>query len=67
LASKEFGKLLAMPTLLLLKLNITNNLRMRRTLLELLEEFKPTEDLFMTHQLLRSTLLKRFNHLFKLP
>jgi len=66
-ASKEFGKLLAMPTLLLLKLNITNNLRMRRTQSESLEESKLMVVSFTTHQLLPSTVFSRDNHLFKLP
>jgi hypothetical protein len=51
---KEFSKLPAMPMLLQLKRNIINNLRMRRTLLELLDGYKNLEVLFTTHQLLRS-------------
>jgi len=57
LVSKEFGKPPATPTLLLLKLNTPNKLKMRRTQLELLEEFKLMEDLFTIHQLLKSIIL----------
>ena len=59
LVNKEFGKLPATLTLLPLKLNIINKLRMRRTLLELLEEFKLTVDSFTTHQLLPSMVFSK--------
>ena len=49
---KEFGKLPAMLMLLLLKINISNKLRTRRTQLELIDGFKNLEVSFMTHQLL---------------
>jgi len=57
--NKEFGKPPAMLTLLLLKLNIINKLKMRRTQLESPEEFKLTEDSFTTHQLLPSTVFSK--------
>ena len=47
-------KLEAMLTLLLLKRNITNNLRTRRMVSELLEMSKQLEDSFTTHQWLPS-------------
>jgi len=49
---KELSKLPAIKMLLLLKRNISNNLRTRRTLLELIERFKVMEDSFTIHQLL---------------
>jgi len=49
-------KLPATLMLLLLKKNITNNLRMRRMVLELLDTFKLQEDLFMIHQWLKRTI-----------
>jgi len=53
--------------LLLLKLNITINLRTRRTPLELTERSKLTEDSFTIHQLMKSIikLKKRSNLLLK--
>jgi hypothetical protein len=48
---REFGKLPAMLIPLLLKRNITNNLRTRRTKLELPDGFKNLEVSFTTHQL----------------
>ena len=48
---KELSKLPAIKMLLLLKRNISNNLRTRRTLLELIERFKVMEDSFTMHQL----------------
>ena len=48
---KELSKLPAIKMLLLLKRNISNNLRTRRTLLELIERFKVMEDSFTIHQL----------------
>ena len=55
MVSKEFGKPPVMLMLLPLKKNITNNLRERRTQLELLETFKQLEDLFTIHQKLLCT------------
>jgi len=52
---KETGRLLATLILQLLKKNITNKLRIRKTELELLEKFKKLEDSFTTQQKLRST------------
>jgi len=45
-----------MLMLLLLKRNIINKLKTRRTLSELLDGFKNLEVLFTTHQLLRNTV-----------
>jgi len=67
LVSKESGKPPVTLTLLPLKLNITNNLRMRRTQSESPEESKLMVVSFTTHQLLPSTVFSRDNHLFKLP
>ena len=53
---KEFGKIPVMPMLLPLKKNITNNLRTRRTRLELLDGFKNLEVSFTIHQLPRDTM-----------
>ena len=47
---KEFGKLPAMLMLLLLKINISNKLRTRRTQLELIDGFKNLEVSFTIHQ-----------------
>ena len=64
---KEFSKLPVMLMLLLLKRNIINRLKTRRTLLELLEESKLTEDSYTIHQLLLSMLnQKKPNLSFKL-
>jgi len=52
---KETGRLLATLILQLLKKNITNKLRIRKTELELLEKFKKLEDSFTTQQKFRST------------
>jgi len=52
---KETGRLLATLILQLLKKNITNKLRIRKTELELLEKFKKLEDSFTTQQKLKST------------
>ena len=47
---KELSKLPAIKTLLLLKKNISNNLRTRRTRLELLDGSKNLEVSFTIHQ-----------------
>ena len=52
---KESGKLPVTLMLLPLKINISNKLRDRRTLLELLETFKQLEDLFTIDQKLICT------------
>ena len=54
--SKETGKPPVMLMLQLLKRNIINKLKTRRTMLELLDGFKNLEVSFTTHQLLRNTV-----------
>ena len=62
---KEFGKIPVMPMLLPLKKNITNNLRTRRTRLELLDGFKNLEVSFTIHQLGINITSNQHNHLLK--
>jgi hypothetical protein len=62
---KELSKLPAIKTLLLLKKNISNNLRTRRTRLELIERFKVMEDSFTIHQLSRNITMLLLNLLPK--
>jgi len=64
---KEFSKLPVMLMLLLLKRNIINRLKTRRTLLELLEESKLTEDSYTIHQLLLSMLNQKKPNLSSKP
>ena len=65
--SKNLSRKPATKMLLLLKLNISINLRTRRTPLELTERSKLTEDSFTIHQLMKSIikLRKRSNLLLK--
>ena len=53
---KELGKTPVTLMLLLLKRNIINSLKMRRTKLELLDGFKNPEVSFTIHQLPRDTM-----------
>jgi len=53
---KELGKTPVTLMLLLLKRNIINSLKMRRTKLELLDGFKNLEVSFTIHQLPRDTM-----------
>ena len=62
---KEFGKIPVMPMLLPLKKNITNNLRTRRTRLELLDGFKNLEVSFTIHQLGINIIRNQLNLLLK--
>ena len=63
--SKELGKTPVMLMLLLPKRNITNNLRTRRTKLELPDGFKNLEVSFTTHQLGINITSNQHNHLLK--